>query len=100
VSCLISLYLLPVVHFVCSIFFFKKCSKCVHSGLLEQICDEKSRPRGCGPSSQPAEQVTSSGGLLSSTFSSWGKKLNSALDLGKAKVIFATFSCHGGNLKF
>jgi hypothetical protein len=99
VSCLISLHGLPFVHFVCSILFIKKCSKCPHSGLLEQICDEKSRPRGCGPSSQPAEQVTSSGGLFSSTFSSWGKKLNSALDVGKAKVIFARFSCQGGNLK-
>ncbi len=60
--------------------------KCARLGLLEQICDEKSRPRGNGPSSQPIEEVASSGGLFSSTFSSWGKKLNSALDSGKAKV--------------
>jgi hypothetical protein len=56
------------------------------SGLLEQICDEKSRPRGSGPSSQRAEDAAPAGGLLSSTFSLWGKKLNSALDSGKAKV--------------
>ena len=58
-------------------------------GLLEQICDEKSRPRGAGPSSQPAEETAAAAGLLSSTFSSWGKKFNSAIDSGKAKVLFA-----------
>jgi hypothetical protein len=54
-------------------------------GLLEQICDEKSRPRGSGPSFQPAEGVPT-GSILSTTFSSWGKKFNSAIDSGKAKV--------------
>ncbi len=72
--------------FVHSIVAIHESDKCARLGLLEQICDEKSRPRGNGPSSQPIEEVASSGGLFSSTFSSWGKKLNSALDSGKAKV--------------
>jgi hypothetical protein len=53
---------------------------------LEQICDEKSRPRGSGPSSQPAEESQPSGGLFSLKLSSWGKKFNSALESGMAKV--------------
>jgi hypothetical protein len=70
--------------------------------LLEQICDEKSRPRGSGPLSQPAVEVTASGGMFSSTFSSWGKKLNSALDSGKAKVrnFLNRFSFQYGHPKF
>ena len=75
-----------VCFFVLSIVAIHESDKCARLGLLEQICDEKSRPRGNGPSSQPIEEVASSGGLFSSTFSSWGKKLNSALDSGKAKV--------------
>jgi hypothetical protein len=67
--------------FVCVLIILTKS----RSGLLEQICDEKSRPRGSGPSSQRAEEAAP-GGVLSSTFSSWGRKLSGALDSGKQKV--------------
>ncbi len=91
-----------VVSFVCKKVLNHETDNCTFTGLLEQICDEKSRPRGSGPSSQPAEEVTASGGVFSSTFSSWGKKLNSALDSGKAKVsqFFESFSSQQGHDKF